>query len=483
MQHAGTRHSQPIAGQTGGPSQLPATLRVRADAPRDTRSARRAAGQRPGVQGALARSMGARETERPRLDDIRAAGAGVRPVVRDDGQGEGTASGISRCLRWSPSALRCLQHVCTCSRRHSARTRALWRGRTSFAPGPDGLDRHPICGWLQPSGYGAGRLWRRRAYVHALRIWRRSPPLLTSVATSYDIEWGVSNVGRIASGTIGANTFEGFYESMDAGLTWAKTGEDFVPLETRQLMELGVKEPSGIFSGGNIRITNYEVLSSGKEVYSFEYLQSGGNRWMQALDKRDVKDRAIATRPLDIFYDGRSGNLILAMGLQGVVVVAPDGTTTRVAVGPHSPTDFSFWSKTRTFFGSLASGETAVYTGLAVLLAFSFAALALAGFGGVKVCEDLLGSSWGNLSISSNLSGGIPLRTRAPVGGRIRLELRRICCPPGFRTRTAPPPDGGRRTGDCPNKPQANADRRRGQHWDAAADWCRRPGCCSRRDP
>ena len=244
------------------------------------------------------------------------------------------------------------------------------------------------------------------AMAAAIWVWRRPPveaqsirtrlaylatvaAALTSVATSYDIEWGVSNVGRIASGTIGANTFEGFYESMDAGLTWAKTGEDFVPLETRQLMELGVKEPSGIFSGGNIRITNYEVLSSGKEVYSFEYLQSGGNRWMQALDKRDVKDRAIATRPLDIFYDGWSGNLILAMGLQGVVVVAPDGTTTRVAVGPYSPTDFSFWSKTRTFFGSLASGETAGNTGLAFLLAFSFAAFAVAG-SAVASCARIL---------------------------------------------------------------------------------------------
>ena len=100
---------------------------------------------------------------------------------------------------------------------------------------------------------------------------------------------------------------------------------------------------------------------------------------MQALDKKEIRDRDIATRPRDFFYDGESGNLILAMGIQGVVVVAPDGNTTHVAVGRYSPTDFSFWSKTRTLFSSIAFWGITVYnTGAAFLLAFSFAALALA---------------------------------------------------------------------------------------------------------
>ena len=102
---------------------------------------------------------------------------------------------------------------------------------------------------------------------------------------------------------------------------------------------------------------------------------------MQALDKRDVENRAIADYARDLFYDDQSGNLIVAMGLQGVVVVAPDGTSTRVAVGRYSPTDFSFGSKVRTFFGALFLRETLVTTGVAFLLALSFAALALAASG------------------------------------------------------------------------------------------------------
>ena len=143
--HASTQHSQHIAGQTGGICQLPATMRVGADAPCDARSARRAAGERPAAQSALAGSMGARETERPRVDDVRAAGAGVRPVVRNTGAPAGAASSVRDCLRWSPAVLRCVQHISTGPRRGSARTGVHRRRRTSFALGSDGLARHPRC--------------------------------------------------------------------------------------------------------------------------------------------------------------------------------------------------------------------------------------------------------------------------------------------------------------------------------------------------
>ena len=225
-------------------------------------------------------------------------------------------------------------------------------------------------------------VWRKpsldaRSLRTRLALLAATAAVLASVASTYDGNWGVNQVGRTKYGALVADTSRGSHRSLDGGLTWTTASKEFFPLEMRQFMELGEKEPSGIFSKGDIRITAHEVLSSGEVVYSFEYLQGGGNRWMQALDKRDVRDRAIATRPLDFFYDGQSGNLILAMGLQGVVVVAPDGTTTQVAVGRYSPTDFSLVSKVRTFLSSLVLGGNAVSTGLAVLLAFSFAALSL----------------------------------------------------------------------------------------------------------
>ena len=99
---------------------------------------------------------------------------------------------------------------------------------------------------------------------------------LASVATSFDTGvWGVGRVGRTESGTLGANTHGGFYESVDGGLTWTKAGEGYIPLEKLGLMEIEEKAPKGILSKGDVRITAHEVLSSGDVVYSFKYLQSG----------------------------------------------------------------------------------------------------------------------------------------------------------------------------------------------------------------
>ena len=226
--------------------------------------------------------------------------------------------------------------------------------------------------------------WRRppleaRSVRIRLALLAATASALASVASTYDFHRGVDQVGRTASGVLGANVWGGHYESVDGGLTWTKTADDFVPLESLQFMELGEGEPSGIFSDRRIQFTDTEVLSSGNAIYSFKYLQSGGNRWMQALDKRQIDNREIAVRPRDFFYDSQSGNLILAMGLQGVVVIASDGTTTQVAVGPYSHTDFSFWNKARTFFNSLAFWGATIYNTVAsFLLAFSFASLALA---------------------------------------------------------------------------------------------------------
>ena len=262
------------------------------------------------------------------------------------------------------------------------------------------------------------------AMAAALWVWLR-PPLqaqsirtrlallaataaaLASVASSYVTDWGITDVGRTPSGTLGAHTEFGSYESIDGGLTWTKTSDTYVPLQEQDWNEVEVKTPSGdvfivdgVYSqiirersewepseevwrdltvrwGPNDHLTVFGASASREVVYSYEYLLSGGNRWMQALDKRDVENRVIATRALDLFYDDQSGNLIVAMGLQGVVVVALDGTSTRVAVGRYSPTDFSFGSKVRTYFGSLLLWEMAQFTGVAFMLTFSFATLAL----------------------------------------------------------------------------------------------------------
>ena len=66
------------------------------------------------------------------------------------------------------------------------------------------------------------------------------------------------------------------------------------------------------------------------------------------------------TKPYGIAYDALSGNLIVAMGLQGVVVGSPDGHWSRVAVGDYSPTDFSFAGKTVVLLSNLMLWVTTI---------------------------------------------------------------------------------------------------------------------------
>ena len=309
------------------------------------------------------------------------------------------------------------------------------------------------------------------AMVVALWVWLR-PPLnargvrarlallaaiaaaMASVATSYASDSGITDVGRTGTATLGTfvNTYltdsAGNYESTDGGLTWTKTNEDYVPLESQEWRELDVVTPSGdvffvdhehaqivrerserelsqsqlrdliVHWGPDGRRTVYGASASREVIYTYGYLRNGGNAWMQALDKRDVQARVIGQRPYNLFYDDQSGNLIAAMGLQGVVVIAPDGTFTRVAVGRYSPTDFSFRSKVGTFFGSLLNGEAAISTGLALLLAFSSATLALvapASSVGPRVCFAIAAAISALLAVST--AGVYPHASAAPWEG------------------------------------------------------------------
>ena len=240
------------------------------------------------------------------------------------------------------------------------------------------------------------------AMVIALWVWSR-PPLraesirariallatvaaaLATVATSYWTDPGIYQVGKTASGALGSynpSIGDGSYESRDGGLTWTRVSGEYVPIQREERSERVETASGDVFmvDDANGRIVWERGERDLISVYSYRYLRSAENRWLQALEKRHIAGLVIATEARDLFYDEDSGNLIVSMGLQGVVVIAPDGTATRVAVGPYSPTDFSFAGKARTYFGTWLSPAQVWPTFIvAFLLAFSCAALAVVG--------------------------------------------------------------------------------------------------------
>ncbi len=110
-----------------------------------------------------------------------------------------------------------------------------------------------------------------------------------------------------------------------------------------------VDTPSGRYTLDGPHVLRVSADGSREEtVYSTEHLEQDSNVWVQRVSIEDLGDpREFSTQPLEIVYDNRTGNVVLALGLQGVVVGTPDGRWINAAVGQFEPADFSFVGKTR----------------------------------------------------------------------------------------------------------------------------------------
>ena len=156
---------------------------------------------------------------------------------------------------------------------------------------------------------------------------------------------GITNVGTTEDGTLhaGGRTY-GQFLSRDGGLTWSERSDRTVGIEWGKE---SADTPRGryVIEGPQVLLIDSDGLS--ERVYSTTYLRAPGNVWTQKLDSdlRDVDE--LTTQPHRMAYHSVSGNLVLAMGRQGVVVGTPDGQWKRSALGHYSPSDFSFGGKTR----------------------------------------------------------------------------------------------------------------------------------------
>ena len=137
----------------------------------------------------------------------------------------------------------------------------------------------------------------------------------------------------------------GLYESSDGGLSW-------IPKSiSAQDVEWGTEHvvtPRGEYTVQDARIVVDLTNREEETVYSAEFLGKNANLWVQNEATKHLALRELAARPSrSIVYHEPTGNLVVAMGLEGVVVGAPDGEWSRLAVGPYGPTDYSFTGKVR----------------------------------------------------------------------------------------------------------------------------------------
>ena len=249
--------------------------------------------------------------------------------------------------------------------------RILW-GLSLVAGGTAGSPLDPTDSLVIPFGLGiAWWVWRRRP-VGPDRLWlallAAGVATFATVATSYPPpDTGIKDVGVADNGMIvasGSNEDGDFhYRSGNGGLTWT-------PIYHATNIEWGgldVESPRGKFmiqgSGILVRTVDGEWI----EIYSAAYLQQEANVWIQDQSTTQFGTlRSIGTNPYSITYDARSGNLAVAMGLQGILIGTSDSKWSRVAVGAYSPTDFSFAGKTFALLSNMSFWLTALSLSLSM---------------------------------------------------------------------------------------------------------------------
>ena len=103
-----------------------------------------------------------------------------------------------------------------------------------------------------------------------------------------------------------------------------------------------VETPRGVYE-----IEGTDIVHGGKVVYSTAYLNEYGNLWLQERATRHLGERFLTTRPYGVSFDGATGNVIVGMGIQGVLVGTADGEWTHQAEWDYRPTDFSRLGRAR----------------------------------------------------------------------------------------------------------------------------------------
>lgn len=212
-----------------------------------------------------------------------------------------------------------------------------------------------------PMGLGIG-LWirsRTPATAHSLRnrftLLIACVAILASIASiESPIPLGITHVDGKEDGSVIAESWQASinslhdasYVSNDGGLTWDKD-ESLVPLSDSVRGDVIVSTPRGIYTIQRHFVIRVEG-DKGVVVYSPDpYWEETHSRGWLVKGIGDLRGRRIdaggkcyyhdCIRPSSLTYDHTSGNLIVAMGLEGVVVIDPEENWRRIGVEHYRP--------------------------------------------------------------------------------------------------------------------------------------------------
>ena len=265
---------------------------------------------------------------------------------------------------------------------------AIMRAIGLLAGGVGSSPRDATDSLVIPVAWAAAQwVWRNGAVTRdALRMrWAlllAGVASLASVATSEPLpNHGIRSVGVTDGTGVYALNYLGhhpdsiaglrpaFY-SEDGGLTWGAVPEG---VERVHWDNWRVETPRGHYALEGPRVVR---ITEGlrQVVYASGYLGKAGNSWVQKRSTTQLHERELTSEPQALVYDPRSGNVIVALGLLGVLVETADGELEHVAVGRYAPVDFSFGSKMRLLmtnigFWAAAAGMAISWTSMGLVIA------------------------------------------------------------------------------------------------------------------
>ena len=175
---------------------------------------------------------------------------------------------------------------------------------------------------------------------------------------------GVICLTRQGDGVIAAQADFETYTSMDGGLNWQASGPESPGSRPDCGLEEEIQTPQGLY-----RFTQQNIQLS----------VNNGQTWVQEIAFRGEEPRyayydrfrpeGYGARPgvFDALYDEASGNLVVAMGQDGILARTPDGTWHWITVGPYYRETFDHLGPILL----LLSVEIAIGLAIAVLLSYS----------------------------------------------------------------------------------------------------------------
>ena len=203
--------------------------------------------------------------------------------------------------------------------------------------------------------------------------------VFATIATSPSpVDYGITSIEIGEGGTLMARShneapsLEADYLSSDGGFTW--TVQETSTFASALVSADRVDTPRGpyIIEGPNVW---YEPKEGSREVIYSTPNWTDANVWIQSKSTRFAV-RALATQPYGMVYHEQSRNIIVAMGIQGVAVVTPNGKWAPVAVAHYQSGSFARVGKMMT----LLADHSFWLPSLAVALSFTLLALILSTY-------------------------------------------------------------------------------------------------------